>query len=126
MSSSSDKSVLDEAVDDVTDEDFDPDEVSALKGILLGVGLAVLFGGILGIFMNPSDPVSGFFGGMALFAILGVILVVALVKEGEIGDFQQHQQSSSESKPKVICSSCGWKNPTTNNYCHDCGEELEQ
>jgi len=125
MSSGSDQSVLDEAVDDVTDGDFDPDEASALKGVLLGTGLAVLFGGILGVIMNPSDPVSGFFGGMVLFAILGVILVVSLVKEGEIGDFQQQQQSPSKSKQKVVCSSCGWKNPKSNNYCHDCGEELE-
>ncbi|MFY4815845.1 zinc-ribbon domain-containing protein [Halorubrum sp. Atlit-26R] len=128
MSSDSDKSVLEEAVNDVIDddEDFDPDEVSELKGVLLGAGIAVIFGGILGALLNMSEPISGFVGGATLFAILGAIVVVAIASDGEIGNLQQQQQQLGDnSQPTVVCTNCGWKNPKSNNYCHDCGESLE-
>lgn len=40
---------------------------------------------------------------------------------------QQQQQigAQSSSQPTQVCSECGWKNPKSNNYCHDCGSELD-
>lgn len=32
--------------------------------------------------------------------------------------------NTNSSEPTKICSSCGWKNPKSNTYCHDCGSEL--
>lgn len=37
---------------------------------------------------------------------------------------QQQEDGPSESDPKRICSSCGWQNPSNNNFCHDCGSKL--
>ena len=34
--------------------------------------------------------------------------------------------STTSSEAKQICSDCGWQNPRTNNYCTDCGRELNE
>lgn len=97
-------------------------------GIVAGV---FLVGGIFGAISNPSDPVSGF---LVIGLISGGVAWAFATESGRIfrEEFmenmeqaqQQQQQNTSNSKPKVICSNCGWKNPKGNNYCHDCGEEL--
>jgi len=34
-------------------------------------------------------------------------------------------KTSTESRSNVVCQTCGWQNSRENNYCHDCGEELD-
>lgn len=125
MSSKPDKSLLEEMGKRLPSENEETSNEEEAKGVLLGVGIAVLLGGVVGLFLNPSEPISSFFGGMFLMAIVGVFIIGALVSDTSDFNNQQQQQTGGNSKPKVVCSSCGWKNPKSNNYCHDCGEELE-
>lgn len=101
--------------------------IRARWGIVAG---AFIVGGVLGAIANPTEPVLGFF--VIGFLFSGVIWAFA-TRSGKIfrnvfmeimKEAQQQQQTSSTSKPKVVCSSCGWQNPKGNNYCHDCGEKL--
>jgi hypothetical protein len=101
-------------------------------GIVAGISL---LGGILGAFSNPAEPVSGFF---VISFIFGGVAWAFATKSGtkfrkefvdsmeEIEQQQQEQSVSTSSNvdQNVVCSECGWKNPNSNNYCHDCGEEL--
>lgn len=98
-----------------------------------------LIGGILGPMINPAEPVSGFF--VFGFTIGGVAWVFATksgrksweefvnwVEKMEQQQQKEQQQSistSSSTEQNIVCSNCGWKNPKSNNYCHDCGGELE-
>ena len=127
MSSGSDGSFLQEVAENVADEDeeVNPDEMDEVKGVLLGAGIFTFFGGILGLLANLSEPISGFVAGVFLAGILSAVVVAAILSDGGGFNNQQQQQASSSSEAKVVCSSCGWKNPKSNNYCHDCGEELE-
>jgi len=98
-------------------------------GVVAGV---FLVGGILGAASNP-DPIFGFF---VIGFIFGGVAWAFVTESGKTfrKEFQknmdnmqqQQQQSSSSSQPKVVCSNCGWRNPKSNNYCHDCGEKLDQ
>jgi hypothetical protein len=96
------------------------------------VTLAFLIGGIFGAVANPADPVSGFLiislllGGLAwAFATESGKKFRDEVSENMDGMQQQQQQSDSNTQASQICSNCGWQNPANNNYCHDCGEELD-
>lgn len=106
MSDDSDQSFLQDVAEDIADEDeeVNPDKEDTIKGLLLGVGMATFFGGILGLLVNPSEPISGFVGGALLFGILSAVVVGAMVSEGGDFNLQQQQQSSSSSEPKVVCS----------------------
>ncbi|MGQ3331221.1 hypothetical protein [Halorubrum sp. FL23] len=101
-------------------------------GIVAG---ASLLGGILGAISNPTQPVFGFF---VISFIVGGVAWGFATKSGRkftkelfdnIEEMEQQQQqsvsTSTSSEPKIVCSTCGWKNPKNNNYCHDCGEKLE-
>lgn len=91
---------------------------------------AFLVGGILGAMANPTQAASAFIGMGFLFGGVAWLFVTESGKKfrkefaENMNDMQQQQQASSSSKPKVVCSECGWQNPKTNNYCHDCGSEL--
>lgn len=98
-----------------------------------GVGRVLIttfiIGGIIGVIANPAQPVTGFLGigfvfsGIAwLFGTESGARFREEVKDN-MEEAQQEQQFSS-SKPKVVCSNCGWQNPKGNNYCHDCGTKL--
>lgn len=41
-----------------------------------------------------------------------------------VAEEMDSQEQSSNSDTRRICSNCGWQNPASNNYCHDCGEPL--
>lgn len=49
------------------------------------------------------------------------------VKEVMDSNSQELKQSSDtmKSRSNIICQTCGWQNNHENNYCHDCGAELE-
>jgi hypothetical protein len=96
------------------------------------VTLAFLIGGIIGAVANPANPVSGFF--IISLLVGGVVWAFATesgkkfreeVSENMDDMQQQQQQSDSNTEASQICSNCGWQNPANNNYCHDCGEELD-
>lgn len=96
------------------------------------VGVFIIFG-FLGAVSNPQDPVFSFFvigsiaGGVAWMMATESGVKVAKAMGNDISQQGQQQQQvggSSSSGGTVICSECGWKNPKSNNYCHDCGAEL--
>ena len=106
-----------------TDVDMGP-----AKAIGIFVGILFTLGLIIGA-LGAGEP------GAALFilAIAGGIFV-ALTKEGrkagrefmkELEQANQQQSNSSKSGSTRVCSNCGWQNPASNNFCHDCGSELE-
>lgn len=105
-------------------------------------GIAILIASVLlGALMTL-----GVDGGIGAFVVyfLSSLLIISLVatKAGRMAmkefteemqeemnkqNSQQQQQigTQSSSQPTQVCSECGWKNPKSNNYCHDCGSELD-
>ncbi|WP_157969470.1 hypothetical protein [Haloplanus rubicundus] len=102
-----------------------------LRGAVV-FGLFIL-GTIIGVAMMPASPEAGtIFGLMTAGAAWLTITRSGVVFRRTFRDHNmdldtnsQQQQQSSSSKPKQICSNCGWRNPRTNNYCHDCGTGLD-
>ena len=116
--SNSGPSPLENLQKNVGNEDRSPKEM--LMGLLLGVGMAIPIFGIGGAILSPSEPVSGFVSGMLWAVILGALFIGVLMTDIS-GSQQQQQQVGGNSEPTKICPECGWKNPKSNNYCHDCG-----
>ena len=100
-----------------------------------GVGLFII-GGILGAVSNPTQPIFAFFvigilaAGVAWLTITksGVAFRKQIAENAGNNNQQQQQQVSRGKKNErtVICQECGWKNPKQNNYCHDCGNEIQE
>lgn len=149
-----DKKTFDEHVEDVRDDDKNDHQqrVEELERVAeqketkplyarlsrnqkLGIGTgAVLVIGFFGAVSNPTQPFLG-------FSTMGVLTMIALwltiskhgvafrkeVSENMETPQQQNQQQTktgSSQVEQIVCQNCGWKNPKTNNYCHDCGNEL--
>lgn len=103
-------------------------------GVVAGIFLTF---GILGGVANSQTPVFGF---LTIGFIAGGAAWMKLTKSGvqfaKAMNLDNSSSSSSTStqqktinrnknnEPTKICSSCGWKNPKSNTYCHDCGSEL--
>lgn len=103
----------------------------------IGLGVVTLIVSVgLGVVMYPNS-----LDLMVLTAIIPTFIVlmtlsktnVALRREfvrimqkaAEDASQQQQQNGASQSNvEKVVCQNCGWKNPESNNYCHDCGNEI--
>jgi hypothetical protein len=120
--SSSGPSPLENLQENIGDEDQSPKEL--LKGMLMGVGMAIPIFGMGGAILNSSEPVSGFVSGMLLAIILGAIFIGVLMTDmsgSQQQQQQQQQQVGDSSESTIICPECGWKNPESNNYCNDCG-----
>ncbi|QAU12509.1 hypothetical protein EKH57_07110 [Halorubrum sp. BOL3-1] len=96
-----------------------------------------VFGGIIGIvlslFFSIIFLLDGHLGLSGIFMMLPVILPLILTETGrhflktlseELEELDQTQHKSTQSKPKRICSDCGWQNPQENSFCHDCGSKL--
>lgn len=97
---------------------------------IIGIG-AFLLGGILGASSNPAEPgfsflvVGGFFGLVVWMAITKSGVAFRRTVASEMDESQQQQQvNRGRSEQTVVCRECGWQNPQSNNYCHDCGSEL--
>lgn len=100
-----------------------------------GISVFTLGGGLLmGIFGGAEGAFLGFLaiGGLAM--LLGTKPGLELAHAGYLNyeknkvsnaDNQQQQQvGHSASGAKQTCPQCGWQNPGSNNYCHDCGSGL--
>jgi ribosomal protein L40E len=61
--------------------------------------------------------------GMMIFTKEGRNATKEIIQEVQQGDNKVQVENTSTER-KQICSECGWKNPKSNNYCHDCGSEL--
>jgi len=100
--------------------------------------LIVVVSIVLAAILAILDPDAGI--GLFILYILGFMVLVYFIgtKEGrkdtmaimngtsEQRDEQQQQTVGGEAdESKRVCSNCGWQNPASNNYCHDCGEKLE-
>jgi hypothetical protein len=94
------------------------------------IGAPIIFGLIGTIILQDLAGGFVFIGGLTFicFSIFMTKPGVQFLKnmEEDMGNNQQQQQKPSRSKPKRICSKCGWQNPESNNYCHDCGAELKK
>lgn len=100
-----------------------------------------LYGGIIGgslsVVLSYYFIFTGHPGWGAIFLSLPIIVPLVLTEGGReflktvqeemqegMEEGNQAQQSSAQSKPKRICSECGWQNPQENTFCHDCGSKL--
>jgi membrane protease subunit (stomatin/prohibitin family) len=103
-------------------------EAEFIRGNLIGVGIAALIGGVFGVLNNPSEPLSGFVGGVIVFGMVVGFIAAGLIRQQRKSSRsqQQQQQVGGDSEPTRICPDCGWKNPESNNYCNDCGYELNE
>ena len=97
------------------------------------VASALLGGIIFGLMAAPGEFSSTFLSGVILAGTvgwLGFTRTGATFWKGTMkiikGASQQQEQKPSSSEPTRICSNCGWRNPEENNYCHDCGKELDR
>lgn len=93
----------------------------------------IIIGGVLGSILSISLLLSGHTGWGLILLSLPIIVPLVLTENGrefmklvheEIQEGNQSQKKTTRSKPKRICSSCGWQNPQENSFCHDCGSEL--
>jgi len=119
--------------------------VSDEQRYAIGISTALIFA-FYGVSVNPTEPFIGVVGGVFYWGIL-VFPIIWLVitksgtafrngvtenvnESGQLQDYvlsqsqQQEIKTGSSQKEKIVCQSCGWKNPKTNKFCHDCGDEL--
>lgn len=64
--------------------------------------------------------------GLGLLAlVVGFVPMVYLdkVSKDPLRDWEPGQESN-QSQSDQVCQECGWQNPHSNNYCIDCGGEL--
>ena len=80
------------------------------------------FSGILALFFLQSNIFISIF--LVSVGLLFLLLYYSDESLQEVLEEMEQQQSSSKSDQKKICQNCGWQNPKDNNYCHDCGGEL--
>jgi hypothetical protein len=87
------------------------------------ISVTCLFGGLLisfwFIFVNLRPA-------LGLLALgLGLAPVIYIGKNTrDIHRDQEDSQQSNQSQSDQVCTECGWQNPHSNNYCIDCGGEL--
>ena len=132
MSSESDQSFR-EKVEEIKEQresgEYDGPDKEIPRQVRWGAVVgAFLGGGLVGAIANPTQPVFTF---LIIGLGAGGIAWAFATESGkqlreEIEKQQQQQQSSDNTEPKVVCSECGWQNPRKNNYCHDCGEDLNK
>jgi hypothetical protein len=89
------------------------------------IGLFILVDIIAGMLILSGSPGEGLL--VILIPAAGVLLLtqggrdfLKYLKE----EVDNKQQDQSDLEDVQVCPSCGLKNPDVNNYCHDCGEEL--
>ena len=109
---------------DASNRDVD-NEMSVQKAIAIIVGSLFTLGLVLGFISSGNGIAAGF----TLIVAAGIWMIFTEEGREAWNDIQeksqqQQQTDSSRSKPKRICSECGWQNPQRNNYCNDCGAEL--
>jgi len=99
-----------------------------------GIGIAVfIMAGIVGALMAPEIATTA----AALFSLGGVVLTWLAITETGVAfrrqlenmdtntQSQQQQIEKSNQSSKRTCQNCGWQNRKQNNFCHDCGNELD-
>lgn len=108
--------------------------VTVQRGVII-----VIISFLTAIFVVSGNPEASGFGAF-IFQFLGHTFIISIVatKGGrkmvmdlveEWNNMDMNNQTTEKiktnsSEPTKICSSCGWKNPKSNSYCHDCGSEL--
>jgi hypothetical protein len=91
------------------------------------LGGGILIAGLAWLFILTNQPfiallvLGGSLGGLMIFTESGREFMQEISE-----NMENQQQQQSGSKGAKICPNCGWKNPKENNYCHDCGEKLDQ
>lgn len=91
-----------------------------------------IIGGLFYALQSPSPD-------LIFFALVGGVAAlpfwIILTESGAEWAMEISNQSGSSSSSQsvsvgskkdksLVCTSCGWQNSQTNNYCNDCGEEL--
>lgn len=60
-----------------------------------------------------------------IFTESGAKWYMVKVVQSDSSQSTQTNYTSKKSRHKIICKDCGWQNTHENNYCHDCGTELD-
>lgn len=119
------------------DGDSDTDTLSANTDPLTSWGIVIgafLVGGIGSVLVVPS---SNFLS----FLVVGCVLaspfwflftesgarwyMSEVANSGSEQSTQSVNLSTESAETKIICESCGWQNTQQNNFCQDCGTELD-
>ncbi|OYR50040.1 hypothetical protein DJ74_06730 [Halorubrum sp. Ea8] len=117
------------------DTNNDDETLSANTDALTSWGIVIiafLVGGIGSVVIIPSSNFLSFlfFGSLVaspfwiIFTELGATWFMNRVVESGSNQSNQTNNTTKESRNKIICQDCGWQNTQENNYCHDCGTEL--
>lgn len=134
----SDENTLEKRINRLDKLSEDPDNQSLYSyslpiRIVFGVVVFIL-SLLLASAVSPNPGIFLFLLSAPLFILMttasksGVAMRREFVKimEQSMEETQQQQQdgTTQSQTDKVVCQSCGWKNPKANNFCHDCGNEL--
>ncbi|WP_148290967.1 zinc ribbon domain-containing protein [Halorhabdus tiamatea] len=126
MTTEEDKSFTD-SVEEVPTANYEEDQSQKdsdnSDGALVG-GLGLLLVVVSWFFFAQGQVVIAVFFLVLAFVILIVFKPEDATPFKDISEGLEQAQSSSKPNQKKICQNCGWQNPKDNNYCHDCGEEL--
>lgn len=93
---------------------------------------AFIFGGVGSLLLVPSSN-------FVVFVVIGCVIAspfwILLTESGaqwfmnKTNDSKSHQSqtinTASSSSREIACHNCGWQNTVENNFCYDCGAELE-
>jgi hypothetical protein len=126
-----------ERVEKIREEKQNKDRVNSSSGsedpemtkkIVIFLGSFLSLGLLIGFIAIGELGVGIIVAGIAIVVLIALANVddeawEEFLEEAERAK-QQQEDGSSESDSKRICSSCGWQNPSNNNFCHDCGSEL--
>ncbi|GGI95000.1 hypothetical protein GCM10008995_01510 [Halobellus salinus] len=89
-------------------------------------------GGVGSLLLVPNSN-------FVVFVVIGIVIAspfwILLTESGaqwfmnKTNDSKSNQSqtinTTSTSDREITCHNCGWENPVENNFCYDCGEELE-
>jgi len=97
------------------------------------VGGFLITSGFVGAGIGAFIAGSFFWGTVLIMIPIGLWFVFTKTGRESLNSFaesmeeleQGQQGQNKKSKPKKICTECGWQNHVENNYCNDCGTELE-
>jgi ribosomal protein L40E len=105
---------------------------------LIIASVAMFLSGFFGGIFFPTQPI---FGAIVVASGVSILLFITISKVGiagreefsqlmkkSVNDHNQQEQKQDKANQKKIqqkiCQNCGWKNPKSNKFCHDCGNEL--
>jgi len=103
------------------------EKINTVSAWVIVIG-AFFAGGIASMLFVPYSNWLSFmvFGGLVSVPLWAILTESGLEWLNNLDSASKSNTNTQtvNSSPKRICSSCGWQNEQTNNYCIDCGTEL--